>query len=151
MTIISENQAIWVKRQRFHALFLGSGCIMLWFSHFRDHNSFTSFVRAQCLLLRKTLNKCQMLLISHYFCNEHVSDSCWLQMALSKFVFTGCSEGRDSQPAARYHCQLAELRCSPRAVQRYPGRRGGSETFKFLCRLNPNNTGRDRKIPQVQQ
>ena len=151
MTIISENQAIWVKRQQFHALFLGSGCIMLWFSHFRDHNNFTSSLRAQCLLLRKTLSKCRMLLISHYFCNEHVSDSCWLQKALREFGFTGRSEGRDSQPAARYHCQLAELHCSPRAVQRYPRQRGGSETFTFLCTLNPNNTGSDRRSPRVQQ
>lgn len=80
---------------------LGSGYIMLWFSHFRDHNSFTSFLQTWYLLLRKALDKCWTLLISHYFCSEHASDSCWLQKAQSEFGFTGCSEGRDSQPAAR--------------------------------------------------
>lgn len=99
MTIVSENQAIRVATScSFH---LGSGCIMLWFSHVRDHNSFTSFIQTWYLLLRGTLDKCWMLLISHYFCNEHASDRCWLQKAQSEFGFTGCSEGRGSHPAAR--------------------------------------------------
>lgn len=140
MTVISENQAIWVKRQIFHALFFFFffqvlAALCFGFSHFRDHNSFTSFIGAQWLSLRKTLSKCRMLLVSHCFCNEHVSDSCWLQKAPSEFGFRGCSEGRDSQPAARYH----------RAAS--PRRRGGSEIFQFLCTLIPYNTRQGSQEP----